>query len=136
MASTRRFELNNHSQRITQWFRSRRLNDEFADFTLWFGEKKVRCHRFILAATSPYFNEMFEKKIIRDSFCFSDLSHDDVIEVLTMIYDGSVCLPNDRLDVFERAARAFNIDLRAVSTEITDSDCTKEGGTPLDDGMC
>lgn len=126
MPSTRVFEWHNHSQIFTDWFRSRQINDAFADFTLWCGREKIRCHRFILAAASPYFNDMFQNGYIRESFTLPDMTHDDIIDVLRVIYDGSVTLKDDRLEVFLRAGRIFQIDMKNIQTQITDSDSTKE----------
>ena len=39
-----------------------RLNDELCDITLMVGNKSIKAHKVILAASSPYFRAMFTGK--------------------------------------------------------------------------
>lgn len=109
--ASRVFKWKNRSDKITKWFRSHRVDDDTADITLCCAGGQVRCHRFVLAAASPYFDEMFENGNIQDTICFLRMTIEDLLYVLTFIYDGSVALPNDRVQSFEEAARKFRIDI-------------------------
>lgn len=89
--------------------RSRHPNDEYTDFTLQCGEKEVRCHKFVLATASPYFEELFLSGSSQDSVCLPAMEYNGVMDVLTLIYDGVVSVEKDRLQGFEHAERTFKI---------------------------
>lgn len=119
MAKTKVFKWKNKTQRMTEWLRLRRINDVFADFTLWCEGRQVRCHRFMLAAASPYLNAMFVMDSTLTSTCLLDMTHEGLMDVLALIYEGSVPLNSDRLQAFEHAIRRpFKINVEDIETSL------------------
>ena len=50
--------INHLSERAAEMIRFR-LNDDLCDVTITAGEGKIRAHKLVLAASSPYFETMF-----------------------------------------------------------------------------
>ena len=50
--------INHLSERAAEMVRFR-LNDDLCDVTITAGEGKIRAHKLVLAASSPYFRSMF-----------------------------------------------------------------------------
>lgn len=113
---SKQYKWEMRSQRFSQWFRSRRLNDKYADFTLRCNSgKEVRCHRFMLAAASPYFDEMFTiGGNYNDGICQLGMVYEDLMDMLAVIYDGTVTVDTERWHSFAYEMRAFKVGDRAI----------------------
>lgn len=137
MASTNVFKWKNKSETIVNWFRLRRINDEFADFTLWCDGRPVRCHKSMLAAVSPYFNGIFAMDSSTKNTYLLNMSFANLMDVLTLIYGGSVIVDNHRLQAFEHAIRVFKINAEHIErgVELLGFDC-KNDDVASNNSMC
>lgn len=88
--------------------------DDLSDVQLCCDRKKFHVHRFLLAASSPYFQLLFKKNscanlnIEIDNVKCTDLEH-----VLTYMYEGAVLLKNDDLQGFGELLEMFMMPLPA-----------------------
>ena len=56
-----------HSATLSQQVRAKWKDNPYTDVTFIIEGQEVRCHKFILAARSIYFNTLFQSKLTPDS---------------------------------------------------------------------
>lgn len=81
---------------------------KYTDITLICGASKIRAHKIMLSACSPYFDEFF----MRDRKCTEivlDLHFEDLLCIVLYIYQGKIVIPVERKAALIRTARLFGV---------------------------
>lgn len=100
-----------------------KTDEEFVDVTLSCDGRTIQGHKVILSACSPYF-----KKILKDNPCrhpvliLNDIQLDVLEALMTYMYNGTVSVPHNKLQVFLKTAEALKIK------GIVDTDSEKDIG--------
>jgi len=87
-----------------------KTDEEFVDVTLSCDGRTIQGHKVILSACSPYF-----KKILKDNPCrhpvliLNDIQLDVLEALMTYMYNGTVSVPQNKLQVFLKTAEALKI---------------------------
>lgn len=117
MTTTERvFIFKNRHYRDT--FKSLRANGEFCDVTLMCENWSIRAHKSILASASPYFHEVLNGvSTASPIIIINDVRYDDLLAIVTYIYEGMVVLPENQCESFKIVAQMLEIDLTENGAE-------------------
>lgn len=101
---------------------------DLSDIKLCCDKDEFRLHRFLLAACSPYFKRLFEKRPnSNQSIVLEDVNGDDLRRVLLYMYHGSVMIKNDDIQGFCELLEMF---LMPVPDDVAVSD--SESGSEVE----
>lgn len=82
-------------------------SNEFADATLQCENKLIQVHKFLLSASSPYFDNIFRQNV--DNVVIENVSHDILLAVVEYIYNGRVVVQSHQLSSFIKATNMFSM---------------------------
>lgn len=85
--------------------------DELTDATLTCDGKRVRVHKFLLSASSAFFDNEFKKHKGDCNISITNVAHGDLMKVLEYIYNGEVALQHRAVPAFVDAAKQFSITI-------------------------
>lgn len=83
---------------------------KYTDITLVCGASKIRAHKIMLSACSPYFDEFF----MRDRKCTEiilDIDFEDLLCIVLYMYQGKIVIPAERKAALIKTARLFGVDI-------------------------
>ncbi|XP_071448261.1 uncharacterized protein [Hetaerina americana] len=84
---------NNYHQHISASFLQLLENESMVDVTLSAGGERIRAHKIVLSACSPYFQEILATaEDTHPTVIFSDVNPEDLKSVLEFIYRGELCV--------------------------------------------
>lgn len=86
--------------------------EELTDATLICQNKRIRVHKFLLSASSEFFNDLFRKYPNDCSLLIENVNYDDFLKVLEYIYSGRTELNPKKVLSFIETAKKFSIQLR------------------------
>ncbi|KAF5273650.1 hypothetical protein FQR65_LT04650 [Abscondita terminalis] len=117
---------NNFQTTIMNAFESLQTSEDLADVTLTCEGLRIKAHKLILSASSPYFRTIF-----KDNPCphpvviLKDVLYHDLIAVLNFMYQGEALITQDKLNSFLQTAEALqvtglvgNMNLRNVPKKV------------------
>ena len=87
--------------------------EKLCDVTLIVGDKKLKCHRVVLASCSPYFRSMFTNKMaesFKDVIPIQGLDANAVTQLLTFIYTRKIVINLDNIESLLTAASVLQLD--------------------------
>ena len=85
-------------------------SEKFADVTLYCEGMSLKCHKFILSACSPYFDQVFsETNIDHPIIILKDVSYWEMQSLLHFIYMGELTTDERRLSSLIELARSLHI---------------------------
>jgi len=96
-------------------------DSEFVDVTLVVGEREFRCHRNVLAISSPFFMALFSTAMSesgQEKISLKELDQLTMELVLDYIYTGEVALAEDTVQDLLSAANRFQLIFRKLLTII------------------
>lgn len=100
----------NQSERMRNSFKTMLLNGDFIDVTLWCEKRSIGAHKCILAAASDYFREIFKEVASdRPAIVFKNMQYDDLLAVISYVYNGRVVVKNGSLGSFGKVAKMLEI---------------------------
>ena len=86
---------------------------KLCDVTLIVGDKKLKCHRVVLASCSPYFRSMFTNEMaesFKDVIPIQGLDESAVTQLLTFIYSRKIVINLDNIEALLTAASVLQLD--------------------------
>ncbi|KAK4879230.1 hypothetical protein RN001_007376 [Aquatica leii] len=123
----------NFQTTIMNAFESLQTSEDLADVTLTCEGIRIKAHKLILSACSPYFRTIF-----KDNPCphpiviLKDVLHQDLVAVLNFMYQGEALITQDKLNSFLQTAEALqvtglvgNMNLRNVPSTLGSTNVPK-----------
>lgn len=102
----------NYQRDLSKSFKSLLTTQELTDVTLSCDEKKILAHRFLLAASSPFFEEIFaENPCEHPVIVFKNVRYDDLFNVILYIYQGCVSIDAKNVERFLQAAELLDVPI-------------------------
>ncbi|XP_037083918.1 protein bric-a-brac 2-like [Pollicipes pollicipes] len=95
---------------VTSLFDHLRQDEELVDITLCCEGQKVRAHRMMLSACSPYFRDLLRNNPCQQMvFFLKDTSAADLLAIIEFMYKGSVNVAQSQLASFIKTAEMLQI---------------------------
>ncbi|XP_037094487.1 protein bric-a-brac 2-like [Pollicipes pollicipes] len=95
---------------VTSLFDQLRLDGELVDITLCCEGQRVRAHRMMLSACSPYFRELLKDNPCQQMVIFlKDTSAADLRAIIEFMYKGSVNVAQSQLASFIKTAEMLQV---------------------------
>lgn len=96
----------NYDSTLRQFFAEMYLNPELSDGMLICEDRRFRVHKFLLSASSSFFNNMFKKS---SNLLISNIQHRILKKVLEYIYLGQVKLTAKQVPLFIDATKKLSV---------------------------
>lgn len=98
--------------------------DEFADAILICDGQRIRVHKFLLSAVSSFFDKMFKNHENNHKLLIKHVNYEDLMNVLTYIYNGRVDLHPEKMNSFFNAAKKLSVPtgFNEMSSSATSND--------------
>ena len=105
------FSYRNFSTHLNECFHELFLTKDLTDVTLVFDDQlQLEAHKIILNAWSPVFRSMLTKNPHPHPMVFlKGMSYQNVLSILTFLYQGEVTIPKDSVDEFLSDAEYLQI---------------------------
>ncbi|EDO49628.1 predicted protein [Nematostella vectensis] len=87
--------------------------EKLCDVTIKAGERKIRCHRVVLASCSAYFHSMFTNSMLESSqevITIQGLSEKSVIQLINFMYTRKITITIDNIESLLTASAVFQLD--------------------------
>ncbi|XP_049291965.1 protein abrupt-like isoform X3 [Anopheles funestus] len=111
---------NNYTSYIAGAFDSLRYEEDFVDVTLCCEGRKIRAHKILLSACSPYFKDVFKENPCQHPvIIFKNVRYTDLMSLVEFMYQGEVSVPQEQLPSFLHTAEILAI--RGLTDNTTDS---------------
>ncbi|XP_037071333.1 longitudinals lacking protein-like [Pollicipes pollicipes] len=95
---------------VTSLFDCLRHEEELVDITLCCEGQRVRAHRMMLSACSPYFRDLLKNNPCQQMVIFlKDTSAADLLAIIEFMYKGSVNVAQSQLASFIKTAEMLQI---------------------------
>jgi len=107
-----RFSLrwNNYTTELADAFGSLLLEEDLVDVTLCCERKKIKAHKMLLSACSPYFHGIFKENPCQHPvIVFKNVPYADLKAIVEFIYCGEVSVAQDQLESFLNTAGELEI---------------------------
>lgn len=99
-------------KRFAEMFHFKQLTDAI----LICENQRIHVHKFLLSASSSFFNRMF-KKPGANILHIRNVKYADLLMVLEYVYKGEVALPQERIAAFFSAAQKLSIPINEKDIE-------------------
>ncbi|XP_049862126.1 broad-complex core protein isoforms 1/2/3/4/5-like isoform X5 [Schistocerca gregaria] len=112
MADEQQFCLrwNNFQMNITSQFEALRDEEDFVDVTLACEGQRLKAHKVVLSACSPYFKELFKSNPCKHPILFMrDVEFRHLKSLVEFMYAGEVNVAQAQLSAFLRTAESLQI---------------------------
>ncbi|KAK7870043.1 hypothetical protein R5R35_011999 [Gryllus longicercus] len=112
MAEEQQFCLrwNNFQVNITSQFEALRDDEDFVDVTLACEGKRLKAHKVVLSACSPYFKDLFKSNPCKHPILFMrDVEFHHLQSLVEFMYAGEVNIAQAQLSAFLRTAESLQI---------------------------
>uniref|UniRef100_A0A182M9P6 BTB domain-containing protein n=1 Tax=Anopheles culicifacies TaxID=139723 RepID=A0A182M9P6_9DIPT len=111
---------NNYTSYIAGAFDSLRYEEDLVDVTLCCEGRKIRAHKILLSACSPYFKDVFKENPCQHPvIIFKNVRHTDLMSLVEFMYQGEVSVPQEQLPSFLHTAEILAI--RGLTDNTADS---------------
>uniref|UniRef100_A0A182PWW9 BTB domain-containing protein n=1 Tax=Anopheles epiroticus TaxID=199890 RepID=A0A182PWW9_9DIPT len=111
---------NNYTSYIAGAFDSLRYEEDLVDVTLCCEGRKIRAHKILLSACSPYFKDVFKENPCQHPvIIFKNVRYSDLMSLVEFMYQGEVSVPQEQLPSFLHTAEILAI--RGLTDNTTDS---------------
>ena len=110
---------NDFQKNIDTAIGSLRQDEEFSDVTLASEDgKQIEAHRFILAASSPFFKNMLKRNRHTHPLIYMrGIKSDDLVSILDFLYHGETNIYQENLDSFLKIAEELSLKGLSGGTE-------------------
>lgn len=85
--------------------------EELTDAVLICNDKRIRVHKFLLSATSSFFNKMFKQPENHNRLVIKNVSSENLEKVLEYIYKGRVAIDPEKINSFFEAAKKLSVSI-------------------------
>ncbi|XP_043227960.1 broad-complex core protein isoforms 1/2/3/4/5-like isoform X2 [Amphibalanus amphitrite] len=101
---------NNYQNSVTSVFDNLRQDEELVDITLCCEGHKIKAHRMMLSACSPYFRDLLKENPCQHPvFFLKDTSYPDLAAVVEFVYKGEVNVAQSQLGSFLKTAEMLQV---------------------------
>uniref|UniRef100_A0A182WCZ6 BTB domain-containing protein n=1 Tax=Anopheles minimus TaxID=112268 RepID=A0A182WCZ6_9DIPT len=101
---------NGYTSYVVGAFGSFRYEEDFVDVTLFCEGRKIRAHKILLSACSPYFKEVFKENPCQHPvIIFKNVRYADLLSLIEFMYHGEVNVLQDQLPSFLHTAEILAI---------------------------
>jgi len=101
---------NDFRNSVTAVFEDLRKDEELVDITLCCEGKKVKAHRMMLSACSPYFRDLLKENPCQHPvFFLKDTTYADLRAVIEFVYKGEVNVTQGQLSSFLKTAEMLQV---------------------------
>uniref|UniRef100_A0A1B6E3U7 BTB domain-containing protein n=1 Tax=Clastoptera arizonana TaxID=38151 RepID=A0A1B6E3U7_9HEMI len=101
---------NNFQTNFTAQFETLRAEEDFVDVTLACEGKRIKAHKLILSACSPYFKELFKCNPCKHPIIFmQDVEYEHLLSLVEFMYSGEVNIAQAQLPNFLHTAECLQI---------------------------
>ncbi|KAK3909551.1 Protein bric-a-brac 2 [Frankliniella fusca] len=120
---------NNFQSNIASALGSLKAEQDLVDVTLTCGGKSVKAHKVILSACSPYFRSVFKENPCQHPVVIlKDVRYEDVLALLSFMYQGEVFITQDQLSTFLETAELLQVrGLTGASSPVKETPQQKSG---------
>ncbi|XP_034250774.1 broad-complex core protein isoforms 1/2/3/4/5-like isoform X1 [Thrips palmi] len=120
---------NNFQSNIASALGSLKAEQDLVDVTLTCGGRSVKAHKVILSACSPYFRAVFKENPCQHPVVIlKDVRYDDVLALLSFMYQGEVFITQDQLSTFLETAELLQVrGLTGAVSPVKESPQQKSG---------
>ncbi|XP_043192143.1 protein bric-a-brac 1-like [Amphibalanus amphitrite] len=103
---------NDYRSSVTAAFEGLRQDEELLDMTLCCEGKKIKAHRVMLSACSPFFRELLKENPCQHPvFMLRDVSYRDLWSAIEFVYKGEVNVRQADLATFLKTAEMLQLGL-------------------------
>lgn len=95
---------------------------ELTDAILICENQRIHVHKFLLSASSTFFDKMF-KTPGANTLQIKNITHADLLVVLEYIYKGEVSLPQNRIAAFLDSAHKLSVPINSNDIETVTLKC-------------
>jgi DNA-directed RNA polymerase subunit RPC12/RpoP len=132
-----------HSNLATE-VNTSRMEEDYCDVNLVTKGGSIKAHRVILAASSSFFKKTLQhgkNQVQEGTIYLRNVTHDDLINIITFIYEGEVKVQEEHLNDFLQVAHDLEIkglnddlepspmDSSSSTKKTTESNVKQEAGT-------
>ncbi|XP_053678632.1 modifier of mdg4 [Anopheles nili] len=111
---------NNYTTYIAGAFDALRYEEDLVDVTLCCEGRKIRAHKILLSACSPYFKDVFKENPCQHPvIIFKNVRYTDLMSLVEFMYQGEVSVPQEQLPSFLHTAEILAI--RGLTDNTTDA---------------
>lgn len=122
-------EYHNH---LSSRFQSLRSQEQFTDVTLYCEGKNLKAHQMVLAACSSYFQDVLQANPhSHPVIIFQNVKYRDLVSIIQYMYNGEVCVAQERLMTFLQTAEMLKIEGLTETGQSSRSSKSSRSGTPL-----
>lgn len=107
----------NYKSKLQKGFVEMFHNKELTDAVLICESKRIHVHKFVLSASSSYFNNMFKEPYNSSKLTIKHVLHDDLLNVIEYIYNGQVALHPDKVGSFIEASHKLSVPTRNLEKQ-------------------
>lgn len=101
---------NNFQSNIVSALDSLKCSEDLVDVTLTCEGKNIKAHKVILSACSPYFRNVFKENPCQHPvIILKDVSSDDIVSLLSYMYQGEVFIEESKLSSFLHTAALLQV---------------------------
>ncbi|KAJ2947007.1 hypothetical protein O0L34_g16351 [Tuta absoluta] len=113
---------NNFQTNIVSALDSLKCSEDLVDVTLTCEGKNIKAHKVILSACSPYFRNVFKENPCQHPvIILKDVSADDIVSLLSYMYQGEVFIEESKLSSFLHTAALLQVKGLTGVTQQKDS---------------
>lgn len=112
MFAEQTIEYPNYRSHLTESFTNMFISGQFTDVILICENRKVRAHKIILSACSPYFDNILRNHCNNDGpVPVSNIKYEDLLNIIIYIYQGKNMIQRKCLDSFMQTAKLLSIQI-------------------------
>lgn len=101
---------NNFQSNIVSALDSLKCSEDLVDVTLTCEGRNIKAHKVILSACSPYFRNVFKENPCQHPvIILKDVSADDIVSLLSYMYQGEVFIEESKLSSFLHTAALLQV---------------------------
>uniref|UniRef100_A0A182MZT3 BTB domain-containing protein n=1 Tax=Anopheles dirus TaxID=7168 RepID=A0A182MZT3_9DIPT len=101
---------NNYTSYIAGALDSLRYEEDLVDVTLSCEGRKIRAHKILLSACSPYFKDVFKENPCQHPvIIFKNVRYTDLMSLVEFMYQGEVSVPQEQLSSFLHTAEILAV---------------------------
>ncbi|XP_026486174.1 protein abrupt-like isoform X2 [Vanessa tameamea] len=113
---------NNFQTNIVSALDSLKCSEDLVDVTLTCEGRNIKAHKVILSACSPYFRNVFKENPCQHPvIILKDVSADDILSLLSYMYQGEVFIEESKLSSFLHTAALLQVKGLTGVTQQSDS---------------
>lgn len=103
------YEFTSYEPTLHKEFGDMFQNEELTDANLICDNQRIPVHKFLLSASSQFFNDIFKKYDGDCEISIKNIRYNDLMKVLVYIYNGQIELHSNQFNSFIDATKKLSI---------------------------